>query len=195
MELFALLILLAASAGGSYRILHQKRELTRTSNSLFVLGLGYLSIALATLGQLILDPLDQNASTLLRILVNLAFYAALPMMVTALISLKLSKEINRAGWGRWLLALIALFELLRRMEQGSNYTQALIIALLAGLAAWIVVTEEWKSRLAQLPTLLAALGSGWCYQQNYVEILPMPAALTLILLSYTSLLPNRPAAQ
>jgi hypothetical protein len=38
---------------------------------------------------------------------------------------------SRAGWGRWLLALFALFELCRRMQLGDAYT--LLMGALIGL--------------------------------------------------------------
>ncbi len=127
-----------------------------------VISLSALALAIATLAQLTLDPEGSDAGTLLRILNNLAIYAAAPMLVTAVGAIAKNYPISRPAWGRWLLGLFALFELCRRMGYGEEYTLVLGICCLAGLLAALV---WFKSRpiatplLASLALFSAALAS------------------------------------
>lgn len=107
-------------------------------SQLQVSSLGLVFVALAAMGQLLLISQSQDIATLQRLLDNLAVYAGLPLLVTATLALAMGWYWSKAGWGRWLLALFALFELCRRMGLGEEYTLWLGIAMTAALlaAAW-----------------------------------------------------------
>lgn len=118
-----------------------------------VIALSALALSIATLAQLTLDPEGSDTGTLLRILNNLAIYAAAPMLVTAVGAIAKNYPISRPAWGRWLLGLFALFELSRRMGYGEGYTLVLCICCLTGMLAALV---WFKSRPIATP-LLASL--------------------------------------
>ena len=105
------------------------------------------------MGQLLLTPHDQDIATLQRLLDNPTLYAGLPLLATATLALAMGWYWSRAGWGRWLLALFALFELCRRMGLGEDYTFWLSVALSIAL-----VVAAWRLRalVSRIAFLLAA---------------------------------------
>jgi len=72
-----------------------------------------------------------DIATLQRLLSNLAYFVALPFFATALLVSARHCHWQRPAWGRWLIGLFALFELLRRMEHGELYTQVVAVAVAA----------------------------------------------------------------
>ncbi len=132
-------LLLLAALTGAVLLFRRSEALAEAPRSqLQVSSLSLVFIALAAMGQLLLTPTSQDIATLQRLLDNLAVYAGLPLLATATLALAMGWYWSKTGWGRWLLALFALFELCRRMGLGEDYTLWLSIALAGALlvAAW-----------------------------------------------------------
>ncbi|RTE64630.1 hypothetical protein EH243_16120 [Amphritea opalescens] len=93
-----------------------------------------------------------DIATLQRLLSNLAYFVALPFFATALLISARHSHWERPAWGRWLIGLFALFELLRRMQHGELYTQIVAVAVPAAM-----LLAVWSQSRAQLrgTTLLA----------------------------------------
>lgn len=121
-----LIICALCLAGRSYK---QGESSDHTSS--MVISLSAAFIACAGAGNILLQDPDQDTQTLKRILDNLAYYAAIPLIASAMVDSAWKYEWSRAAWGRWLLALFALFELCRRSEVGIEYSQ-IMAALSAG---------------------------------------------------------------
>lgn len=127
-------IILLAALASAVLLFRRSEALSQAPQSqLQVSSLSLIFVALAAMGQLLLTPANQDVATLQRLLDNLALYAGLPLLVTAVLALSMGWYWSKAGWGRWLLALFALFELLRRMGLGESYTLWLSVALAASL--------------------------------------------------------------
>lgn len=161
-----LLICALLLAGQSYRRGEQKQE-----TASFVISLSAAFLAAASLGELTLEATNQDLLTFQRMLDNLAFYAALPLLATALIAQAWQKDWSRAAWGRWLLALFALFELMRRAEQGDLYSQIVAVASVILLLASLPKLSNIQARLTGFITLV-------------------PLSLALLIFSHASLLPQ-----
>lgn len=116
-------------AGRSYKI-GERHEHTAS----MVISLSAIFIASSAAGHIFLQQSDQDAQTLKRLLDNLAYFAAIPLIASAMFDYAWQKEWSRAAWGRWLLVLFALFELLRRSEVGLEYGQIAV-----GLSAAILL--------------------------------------------------------
>src|SRR5690554_3128853 len=123
-------LLLLAALSGAVLLFRRSEQLQEAPRSqLQVSSLSLIFVALAAMGQLLLTPTSQDIATLQRLLDNLALYAGLPLLATAALALAMGWYWSKAGWGRWLLALFALFELCRRMGLGEDYTLWLSAAL------------------------------------------------------------------
>lgn len=147
-----LLLMLGAgmAASSSYRSADNHKEGQQTH--LKVISLACTFIALAALASMTLTGTDQDSQTLNRMLSNLAVYAGLPLISSALLALARGWEWSRAAWGRWLLALFAMFELCRRSGIGEGYSEALMIAI---SLSWLLATLT----LSQGTTRLLLAGS------------------------------------
>lgn len=119
-----------------------------------VISLSAAFIACAGVGNILLQAADQDTQTLKRMLDNLAFYAGIPLIASALVDISWKFAWSRAAWGRWLLALFALFELCRRSEVGTEYSQ--LMALLCVIAISISALR-FASHAAKISGLLAAM--------------------------------------
>lgn len=148
-------ILLLLTALGSAIVMFRQTETTGPERRLLlqVSSLGLLFIAVAALGRLTLLSSSQDIATLQRMLDNLALYAALPLLASVILAQAWHWHWSRAGWGRWLLGLFALFELCRRMDMGEQYT--LVMGAAVGLTLLLAA-----SRLHGVYARLAAIGSG-----------------------------------
>ncbi len=147
-------LLLLAALAGAVLLFRRSEALAEAPRSQLQVGsLSLVFVALSAMGQLLLTPTSQDIATLQRLLDNLAVYAGLPLLATATLALAMGWYWSKAGWGRWLLALFALFELCRRMGLGEDYTLWLSLALCAALlvAAW-----RLQGLLSQLACALAA---------------------------------------
>ena len=162
----SLLVCALLLAGQSYRRAEQKQE-----TASFVISLSAAFLAAASLGELTLEATSQDLLTFQRMLDNLAFYAALPLLATALIAQAWQKDWSRAAWGRWLLALFALFELMRRAEQGDLYSQIVAVASVMLLLASLPKLSNIQARLTGFITLI-------------------PLSLALLIFSHGSIFPQ-----
>lgn len=181
-------LLLLAALVAAVLLFRRSETLAEAARAqLQVCSLGLMFVALAALGQLLLTPDNQDVATLQRLLDNLARYAGLPLLATATLALALGWYWSKAGWGRWLLALFALFELCRRMGLGDDYTLWLGLALAAALllAAWRL--QPPGARLAcalAAPLLLLGLGApGLMLAELPALTRPLAQALGLLLLT------------
>lgn len=147
-------LLLLAALSGAVLLFRRSEQLQEAPRSqLQVSSLSLVFVALAAMGQLLLTPTSQDIATLQRLLDNLALYAGLPLLATAALALAMGWYWSKAGWGRWLLALFALFELCRRMGLGEDYTLWLSAALTAAL---LVTAWQLQGLLPRLLCVLAA---------------------------------------
>ena len=101
-----------------------------------VISLSAVFIAGSALGNLILSDANQDTETLKRLLNNLALFAGIPLIASALIDQAFNFQWGKAAWGRWLLALFALFELMRRTNLGVEYTQFMSVACAVAIAVF-----------------------------------------------------------
>lgn len=146
----SLLILLCCAlllAGRSYRLGE-----TLQHTAAMVISLAAAFIACAAAVNLLITDSNQDTDTLKRILNNLAFYAAIPLISSALLDIGWKCDWSKAAWGRWLLVLFALFELCRRSEIGVLYSQ-----VMAGLCVMTLLI--CMIRFAGVTSRLAILGS------------------------------------
>lgn len=156
-------LLLFVALASAVLLFRRSETLAQAPQSqLQVSSLSLLFVAMSAMGQLLLTPDSQDVATLQRLLDNLAVYAGLPLLATATLALAMNWYWSKAGWGRWLLALFALFELCRRMGLGEDYTLWLSLALAAALlvSAWRL--QPTLSRLAcavAAPLLLISLSA------------------------------------
>lgn len=189
-------LLLAAALASVLLTFRQTGEVSEEQRlRLSTARLALTFIAAAALGRLTLSAGDQDVETLRRMLDNLALYAAQPLLATAVLGQAMHWHWSRAGWGRWLLGLFALFELCRRMELGELYT--LVMGAAIGLALILAAL-----RLSERYVRLASAGSGLLLALVICAPgLPLPAfpplvlagaqAAALLLIAFTLLNPLR----
>lgn len=139
-------------AGRSYQIAEQK-NLT----AFMVISLSAAFIAASAAGNLLLIESNQDIATLKRLLDNLAFYAAIPLIASALLDFSRNYDWSRAAWGRWLLALFALFELCRRADIGILYSQIMSVV---SVSVILLSALKLANRNAQLSGLISAISLG-----------------------------------
>lgn len=148
---FSQLIILASSlflAGNSYRL---SEKLNNTA--LMVISLAAAFISCSAAAALLLSSADQDSITFRRMLDNLALYASIPLIASALLDLAHKFDWSKAAWGRWLLVLFALFELCRRSEVGTEYSQ-----LMSLLCAAVVIYSAIRFRSAAMGIIGSSAG-------------------------------------
>lgn len=144
---------------GIAALLYRQAQAQQSRTLHYMFGLGALSLALAALGRLSLTPTTQEQQTLRLMLDNLAYYAGLPLIASVAVAHGWQKQWSRAAWGRWLLGLFALFELLRRSDMGALYSQSLaLLTCLALLAGVVRGCSGAMQQCALAGTLLLAAG-------------------------------------
>ncbi len=134
-------------------------------------ALSALFIALSALAELLFNQAGSDIETLQRIFANLAYYAALPLLASVMLVSTRNQHWQRPAWGRWLIGLFALFELLRRMEHGELYTQIIAVAVSATMLLAALMTKE---KVLQKANLLAGINM----------------AITLLIAGPGALMPN-----
>lgn len=125
-------------------------ERSKTLASLILMAVAF--IAAAEVGQLTLTNSSQDAQTMQRLLSNLATYISTPLMASLLFAASFGYHFSRRGWGRWVLALFAMFELMRRMELGVSYSVVLGALTVTALAIAFVRFNNPTVRTAGLIT-------------------------------------------
>lgn len=182
-------------AGRSYRVGGEQYT------SGFVVSLSSVFIAASAAASLLLSgTLDQDQQTLLRMLNNLAYYAAIPLIGSALLADAIGQNWQKPTWGRWLLALLALFEITRRAESGLEYSQIMAVLVAASMLFAAIRYSRIAARVGCLIAALA-LGAGTLLfspislSPEYQNVLAYPLALAVMLLASAQALPKlRPDA-
>ncbi|BBB27658.1 hypothetical protein [Amphritea japonica] len=147
----ALGALLIGALFTAYQLQNSAQQLPDSPRTTLQAGaLSALFIALSALAELLLNQASSDIETLQRMFANLAYYAALPLLASAMLVSTRNQHWQRAAWGRWLIGLFALFELLRRMEQGELYTQIIAVAVSATMLLAALMTKEKALQKANL---------------------------------------------
>lgn len=157
MEILSQLLLLLGAgmaASLSYRNAQALKEGQQTH--MMVISLSCTFVALASLAALTLTGTDQDTQTLNRMLSNLAIFAGLPLIASALVALAKGWEWSRAAWGRWLLVLFAMFELCRRSGVGETYSEGLMVVISASWLFAAMLLGQGLSRLLAIASALLA---------------------------------------
>ena len=123
-----LLVCALLLAGRSYKISEQKEH-----RACMVISLASAFIACSAVSSLLIQQPDQDMQTLKRMLQNLAFFAGIPFIASAFIDIAWGFNWSKPAWGRWLLALFALFEVTRRADFGAQYSQIMVALSAAAL--------------------------------------------------------------
>lgn len=141
------------------QLFRQPQTLTDNNKSVVVLLLLCVVLIMASAaGQILISEHSQNSQTLQRLLSNMKDYLAIPLIASLLLATSFNKFWSRAGWGRWVLALIAMFELARRAEFGEQYAMVLAGATSVALILAFVRYAQVNIRLLGLVgALLASL--------------------------------------
>ncbi len=180
----ALLICALLLAGRSYQIFEQQ-----ANKACMVISLSCTFIVCSCAGTLLIHQQDQDLVTLKRILDNLAYYAAIPLLASAFVDIAWKHDWSKPAWGRWLLALFALFELTRRAEFGAQYSQ---IMATVSVAALVISFIKSPSTITQsigitaagfMATSLLIFGPASIlphYQNNDFSTLSLAAALLIL---------------
>ncbi len=112
-----------------------------------VISLAAAFIACSAAGDILLQQPDQDTQTLKRILGNLAFFAGIPLIASAILASAWKYDWSRAAWGRWLLVLFALFELCRRSDFGATYSQIMAVICAAVIAISFLKFKPIQTKL------------------------------------------------
>ena len=91
------LILLAISSGGAAVWLNRQAAAEATGTK--TIALSSLFIALAALAQVVIPADGSDLHTLRQMLENLAYFAGLPLIATALILATLKQSWSKPAWG------------------------------------------------------------------------------------------------
>ena len=181
MTLLGQILLLLAAIASTLYLFRGTQDKLDTSSEIKVTRLSLLSMIIALIGSFTLTSDSMDSSTLLRMLNNLALYAGAPMMASALLARAVQRSFTMQTWGRYLLALIALFELCRRMDAGTGYSAVLAVALVVtlGAAAFLSKIRSQRVSFFSAAILLAVAVISW--RANTSELL-LYIALSLTLL-------------
>lgn len=155
-----------------------------------VWALGASFVGLAVVLQLL--PEQADLGVLRRMSLNLAVFAALPLMSLALLARARGWDWAPAAWGRGLLGLFALFELTRQMGHGASYTWLLGTGCLAALGLASLQLSVVRARALALTGTSALAGALLLGASNPLLSLADPVALrgfgALALLLFSSAL-------
>lgn len=181
------------TAGRSYRVGSEQY----TSGFTISLSATFLA-ASAVASMLLTGSQDQDHQTLLRMLNNLAYYAAVPLIASAMVADAIGQNWSKPAWGRWLLVLLALFEVTRRGEAGLEYSQIMSVLVAASMLFAAVKLQSLMARLGSLVAAIsiaaaALLFSPISLMPEYQSALLYPAALGLMVFASSLVLPAHKA--
>lgn len=143
--------LLVSSLTSAVWLLHRhKQDEPKSHYKVRVFALSCFFIAAYALTKLIWTNPGSHTSTLLQMTENLAFFVALPFIATVFLAMGKNWHWSMAGWGRWLLGLIAFFELTRRTDYGVIYSQVLVVLLLLALVIGALLLKTNQARMLSL---------------------------------------------
>ncbi|WP_151705687.1 hypothetical protein [Nitrincola alkalilacustris] len=149
MQILSSIALLLSSVLTCLWLLQQHKGLESEAHHLVrVFAVSSLFLAADAMGNMLLSSEGTDQATLRLMLNNLALYAALPLIATTLLAMAKGWHWSMAGWGRWLLGLIAFFELTRRMEYGNYYTQLMLLLVVAAIGFGSLLAPQLKAKAA-----------------------------------------------
>ncbi|WP_409523737.1 hypothetical protein [Nitrincola sp. MINF-07-Sa-05] len=149
MQILSGIALLLSSVLTCLWLLQQHKGLASEAHHLVrVFAVSSLFLAADAMGNMLLSSEGTDQATLRLMLNNLALYAALPLIATTLLAMGKGWHWSMAGWGRWLLGLIAFFELTRRMEYGNYYTQLMLLLVVAAVVFGSLLAAQLKAKAA-----------------------------------------------
>lgn len=181
MTLLGQILLMLAAIASTLFLFRGTQDSLDNSSEIKVTRLSLLSMVIALIGSFTLTSDSMDSSTLLRMLNNLALFAGAPMMTSALLARALDRSFTMQTWGRYLLALIALFELCRRMDAGTGYSLALAITLVVALGAAALFSKIKAQRASFLSAALLLGVAVVSWRVNTSDLL-LYVALSLTLL-------------
>lgn len=160
-EVIASVILLISSLASALWLLHYNKQAPEEHHfRIRVFALSSLFISGYALSHLFLRDPNSHTSTLLQMTENLTIYVSLPFIATVFIAMSKGWHWSMAGWGRWLLGLIAFFELTRRTDFGASYSYTLSLLVIAALLLSSIANQSNMTRLLLLAgTVMTAIGS------------------------------------
>lgn len=178
-------------AGRSYQLFEQHAH-----KACMVISLSATFIACSAASTLFIQQPGQDLLTLKLMLNNLAFYASIPLLASAFIDIAWKHDWSKPAWGRWLLALFALFELARRAEIGAQYSQ--IMATISIAALLISFIKKANSTALLLGILASTLMAASLLIFSPTSIMPglenshyAAFSLAAALITLTKALPSR----
>ncbi|WP_052063578.1 hypothetical protein [Nitrincola sp. A-D6] len=143
--------LLVSSLTSSVWLLHRhKQDKPESHYKVRVFALSCFFIGAYALTRLIWSNPGSHTGTLVQMTENLSFFIALPFIATVFLATGKGWHWSMAGWGRWLLGLIAFFELTRRTDYGVIYSQVLVLLLLLALVIGALLLKTNQARLLSL---------------------------------------------
>ena len=181
MTLLGQILLLLAAIASTLYLFRGTQDNLDSSSEIKVTRLSLLSMIIALIGSFTLTSDSMDSSTLLRMLNNLALYAGAPMMASALLARAVQRSFTMQTWGRYLLALIALFELCRRMDAGAGYAMVLAIVLIGALGAAAFLSKIRSQRASFLSAAILLAIAIFSWKTNTSDLL-LYLALSLTLL-------------
>jgi hypothetical protein len=143
-------------------------EQTKTFAMLITLSLGF--IAASALGEILLSGENQDSQTMARLLTQLKIFIAIPLISSLITAARFGYFFSRAAWGRWVLALFAMFELMRRMGLGVEYTQ--VLSVLCALSLLISLVSFPQPSIRNLGVVGALLISSSLLIYSKASLLP-----------------------
>jgi hypothetical protein len=150
-DLLASAALLVSSLTSAVWLLYgHKQDIPESHYKVRVFALSCFFIGAYALTRLIWSNPGSHTSTLLQMTDNLSFFVALPFIATVFLAAGKNWHWSMAGWGRWLLGLIAFFELTRRTDYGVIYSQVLVLLLLLALVIGALLLKTNQARLLSL---------------------------------------------
>ena len=155
MSSLSLLLTLAGCALCALLPYRQSSSLSENHKTLaFLLFLSSCFIAAGSLAEWGIESSTTDAETAKRLFSNLKHYIAIPLISSLILATSWHRFWSTAMWGRWVLALFALFELMRRTDLGGHYALALGGAVTVAL---LVAFIRYKNNDVRLPGMLSAL--------------------------------------
>lgn len=160
-EVIASIILLISSLSSALWLLHHHKQASEEHHfRVRVFALSSIFISGYALSHLIIRDPNSHTNTLLQMTENLTLYVSLPFIATIFIAMSKGWHWSMAGWGRWLLGLIAFFELTRRTDFGTSYSYTLSLLVIAALLLSSIATQANKTRLLLLAgTIMIAIST------------------------------------
>lgn len=143
--------LLVSSLTSAVWLLHRhKQDKPESHYKVRVFALSGFFIGAYALTRLVWSSPGNHSSTLLQMTENLSLFVALPFIATIFLAMGKNWHWSMAGWGRWLLGLIAFFELTRRTDYGVMYSQILVLLILLALVIGALMLKTNQARMFSL---------------------------------------------